>query len=103
MTYIQPNKHKTILNLILGVIVCALFVGVFSLVALYNNVVNVSQNIQTAKSQLDAVGAQNTSLNNQVVTALAKVQSSDLGQQDGLVEDNHPQYLNQSSSLASQQ
>ncbi len=103
MTYIQPNKNKTILNLVLGVVVCALFIGVFSLVTLYNNVVNVSQNIQTAKSKLDAIGAQNTSLNNQVVTALASAQTSNLGELDGLVADAHPQYFNQSWSLASQQ
>jgi hypothetical protein len=105
MTYIHPENHKSILNFIIAGLIFTSFVGAFWLVALYNNTVNLNHNIAAAKSELDSVGAKNTTLNNQVVAALGNVQSGDLATADGLVQDNHPQYFptNQSWPIASQQ
>lgn len=111
MTYIHPERNqKNILNFILTGLIFTCLLGVFWLIALYNNVVNLSHNLATAKTQLDAVGAQNTSLNNQVVAAMGDVTSGDLAVAGGLVQDNHPAYftINQPSTqqswpIASQQ
>ena len=102
MTYIQSDHHRSsILNFVLAGLIFTSLVGVFWLIALYNNVVNVSHNITTAKAQLDSIGAQNTVLNSQVVVALGNVTSGDLATADGLVQDNNPQYF-QTWPLASQ-
>lgn len=104
MTYIHPNYHnKSILSLVLAGLIFTSLVGVFWLVALYNNVVNLDHNITAAKSELDSIGAQNTALNNQVAAALGNVTSGNLAAADGLVQDNHPHYFQQSWPIASQQ
>lgn len=104
MTYIQPDNHqKNILNFVIAGLIFTSLVGVFCLVALYNNIVNLDHNFTTAKATLDSIGAQNSILNGQVATALGNVASGDLATANGLVTDNHPQYFNQTWPLASQQ
>jgi len=105
MTYIQPDSHqKNILNVIIAGLIFTSLVGVFLLVGLYNNVVNLNHTITATKAQLDSIGAANTVLNGQVVAALGNVTSGDLATADGLVQDNHPTYFPNSQTwpLASQ-
>ena len=104
MTYIHSTNNKNILNFILGGLVFASLVGVFSLVTLYNKVVDLNHSISAAKTELDSVGAKNTSLNNQLIVALHSIESSNLAAQQSLIEDKHPEYLslNQSWPIASQ-
>jgi cell division protein FtsL len=102
MTYIQPNQNKNILNRVIFGLVVVLLVNIFWLITLYNNTVNLSHNIAEAKTQLDSIGAKNTALNNQVLAALGSIQTDSIKTQNGLVEDNHPQYLSQSWPIASQ-
>ena len=106
MTYIHPDRPvKSILNRIIAGLIFTSLIGVIWLVALYNNVVNLNQNIATAKTELNSIGASNTTLQNQVVAALGNIESGNLAAQYDLVQDNHPQYLptNQSWPIASQQ
>lgn len=105
MTYIHPDKNKSILNYILAGLIFFTLGGIFLLVTLYNNVVNLDHNIATMKSQVDSIGAENTTLNNQVVATLGGGGLQDIATENGLVVDNHPQYFptNQSWPIASQQ
>jgi hypothetical protein len=97
MTYIQPNNHqKSTLNFVIAGLILTSLVGVFWLVALYNNIVNLDHTITTEKAAVDSIGAQNTTLNGQVAVALGNVASGDLATADGLVAENHPQYFQQS-------
>ena len=94
MTYIHPDYHsKSILNMVLAGLVCISLLGVFWLVALYNNIVNLNHNIAAMKADLDSVGAANTTLNSQITAALNTVTQGNLAAVDGLVQDNHPTYL----------
>jgi len=102
MTYIHPDHHKSILNLVLAGLVFSSLVGIVWTVALYNNVVNLNHAIAAEKAQLDSIGANNTAINNRVVAALGNIQSADLAAQNGLVQDNHPQYFSPSWPIASQ-
>lgn len=102
MTYIQPNNRINILNLAIAGLAFLSLVGIFCLVALYNNIVNLNHNIAAAKTELDSIGSNNTTLNNQVIAALGNVQSANMAAGDGLVADNHPQYFTQSWPIASQ-
>ena len=60
MTFIQPSKNKNILNLVLVVLVLALFTGTFWVIIAYNQTVSISHDIAKAKSELDSVGTANT-------------------------------------------
>jgi hypothetical protein len=99
MTYIHPDHRQLqILNLVIAGLIFTSLVGVFSLVALYNNIVNLNHNIAAAKSELDTVGANNTALNHQVTAAMGNLISDNLAMADGLVQDNHPQYFQLSTN-----
>ena len=104
MTFLQPQKHFNIQNFIIGFLSVLVLGGVFWVVIAYNNTVNLSHNITAAKSQLDSIGAQTTSLNNDIVAMLGSAQIGSLAAADGLVQDNKPQYfyINQQWSIASQ-
>lgn len=104
MTFIQPTKHINTLNVIIALLVVALLGGTFWLVVAYNKTVDLSQDIVSDTAQLQSVGAQNTALNNQVLTTLGSTNFTSLAAADGLVEDKNPQYftIDQQWPLASQ-
>ena len=91
MTYIH-SEHRTIsiFNLAIAGLIFTSFVGVFWLIALYNNIVDLNHSITASKAQLDSVGAQNTALNSQIASSLGSVNSDNIASADGLVQDNHP-------------
>ncbi len=93
MTFLQPNRNKSIVNRILAGLAVALVAGVFGMVALYNATVNLGHNIAAAKTELDAVGAESTQLNNQVINDLSGSGLAAAASADGLVADNNPQYF----------
>lgn len=104
MTFIQPTKHANILNVVIALLVVALLGGTFWLVVAYNKTVDLSHNIVSEKAQLQSVGAQDTALNNQVISTLGGANFTALAAADGLVEDKNPQYFtaNQQWPIASQ-
>lgn len=82
------------MNLILGVLAIAVTAGVFGMVALYNTTVNLNHNITEAKAELDAIGAENTTLSNRVFAALGSGDAlANAMAADGLVQDQKPQYF----------
>ena len=93
MTFIQPNKPKSLITMILGVLVITILAGTFWLVVAYNQIVNVSHNISAMKAQLDTIGAENTAASNQLVATLSAGQAAAIASQDGLVQENKPQYI----------
>ena len=94
MTFIQPNKNNSLFRAFLIFIVIGLVGGTFWLIALYNSTVAMQHEIAAAKVQLDAIGAENTALNNQVVTTLGDTgRLSALAAEEGLVMNSKPQYL----------
>lgn len=93
MTFIQPNKNKSFLNIIIVLFVVAIVSGIFGMVALYNATVNLNHNLTEAKKELDAVGAASTKLNNQIVAALAGSSLTAAVTRAGLVEEKKPNYF----------
>ena len=93
MTFIQPNKKSIVFRLFLILIITGLTGGTFWLIALYNQTVNLNHEIAAAKAELDSVGAENTALNNQIVTMLGNTgQLSAIATEGGLVIAK-PQYV----------
>jgi hypothetical protein len=81
------------LNVVIALLVVALLGGTFWLVIAYNKTVDLSQDIVSIKAQLQTVGAENTSLNNQVLATLGGADFTSLAAADGLVQDKNPQYF----------
>lgn len=104
MTFIQPSKRIDIQNAVIALLVCALLGGTFLLVIAYNKTVDLSHDIASDKAQLDSIGAENTSLNNNILATLGGSDFSALASADGLVTDRNPQYfpINEQWPLASQ-
>ena len=71
---------------------------------LYNNTVNLGRTISDAKTELDAMSAQNIGLNNVIIADLGSDQTTANAEKDNLVEDKNPQYFSVDSKwlLASQ-
>ncbi|HEX4103922.1 MAG TPA: hypothetical protein VHZ04_00375 [Candidatus Paceibacterota bacterium] len=107
MTFIQPNKkfkfNASLVNLVLGVLVVGVAAGVFGMVAFYNSTVNLSHDIATAKAELDSIGAQNTTLNNEILAATTGAQFTNLAGPDGLVAVSNPQYFQESQDPQTKQ
>ena len=94
MTFIKPNKNSNLFRFLLALIVVLLVGGTFWLIMLYNHTVAMGQEIAAAKAELDTIGAQNTALNNQIVTKLGNTdQLTAIATADGLVMDAKPQYV----------
>jgi len=104
MTFIQPKKYFDFQNLVMVALAVMVFVGTFFIIVEYNKTVDLNHNILSAKTQLDAIGAANTLLNNDVIATLGGGQISALAEADNLVEQNKPQYfsINQQWPIASQ-
>jgi cell division protein FtsB len=94
MTFIRPNKTSVAFRIFLVLIIIGLAGGTFWLIALYNQTVALSHQISVAKTQLDTIGAENTSINNQIVTMLGDTgQLTAIATSDGLIVDSRPQYV----------
>ncbi len=94
MTFIQPNKNSSLFRVVLALLVVGLVGGTFWLITLYNRTVAMEHEIATAKTELDTIGAQNTALNNEIVTTLGNTdQLTAIATSDGLVIDAKPQYV----------
>lgn len=104
MTFIQPTKHINTLNVVIALLVVALLGGTFWLIVAYNKTVDLSQDIVSDTAQLQSVGAENTTLNNQALATLGGANFASIAAADGLVEDKNPQYftIDQQWPLASQ-
>jgi cell division protein FtsB len=93
MTFIRPNKQNIFIRLFLVLVVVGLVGGTFWLITLYNQTVNLDHKIAAAKAELDAIGAENTALNNRIVMMLGDAsQLTAVASSDGLVIVK-PQYV----------
>jgi cell division protein FtsB len=93
MTFIQPNKPKSLITIVIAGLSLAAFTGTFWLVVAYNQTVNLSHNIAAAKAELDSIGAENTAVSNQLVASMSSDQAAVIAAHDGLVQENKPQYV----------
>jgi len=94
MTFYKPDKNNTVLRIFLAIVIMSLVGGTFWLITLYNQTVNLNHEISAAKAQLDTIGAENTAINNKIVTMLGDTdQLTAMATSDGLVVDARPQYV----------
>lgn len=93
MTFIQPNKHKGLFNIVLAALAVAVVFGTFGMIALYNETVNLTHNITAAQNELNSIGATSTVLNNEIISALGRGSIAGLAANAGLVMESKPQYF----------
>lgn len=104
MTFIQPKKYFNIQNAVITMLILCVLGATALVIVEYNKTVNLNHNILAAKTELNAVGAENTQLSNGVIATLGDGQIGALAAADGLVAENKPQYfsINQQWPIASQ-
>lgn len=93
MTFIQPHKHNSFLNGILVLFAVALVAGTAGMVGLYNATVNLDHTITATKTELDAAGARNTAMNNEIVAKLGGGDLAKMAADTGLITESKPQYF----------
>src|SRR5690348_9297426 len=98
MTFIQPHKQLNLLNGLLILLVILTVGATFTLVAVYNGIVNANHNLASLKAKLDQQGAANTDLQNRIVAMLGNDSMQQAAQSGALIEDKHPQYLSVSGN-----
>lgn len=93
MTFIKPESDPIWFRFFMTFLIVALVGGTFYLITLYNQTVRLSQEIAAARTELNSIGAENTTLNNQIITTLGNMnQLSAIATSDGLVI-ARPQYI----------
>jgi cell division protein FtsB len=93
MTFIKPESKSRWFGVFMTFMVVALLCGTSYLITIYNQTVRLSQEVAAARTALNTIGAENTTLNNQIITTLGNVnQLSAIATSDGLVI-AHPQYV----------
>jgi cell division protein FtsL len=93
MTFIQPNKHSGLMNVLLAFFAVALVAGTVGMIGLYNATVNTDRAITDMKTELDAIGARNIALNSEVSATLSGSDLTALAASDGLVAESKPTYF----------
>lgn len=104
MTLIQPKKESRSSSTIFIFLLIPIFVGVVSIVIIYNQIVSLNHEISEAQKRIQTVKAENSELKEKVfsffsATSLEKAISS-----GGLIKDKNPEYftLNNQWALVSQ-
>jgi len=90
MTFIQPNKNRSVLNKIL------LLLGIFTvlssiwLVMLYNKLVNLNHGLSEIKSEFSEIQESNLAVKTRIFDL---INSSDPSSVGDLVQEKNPEYL----------
>jgi hypothetical protein len=93
MTFIQPTKHLSLLNIVIAMLIVGILGGTFWIIVAYNKTVDLSHNIVSMKAELDAIGASSTALNNTIISTLGGANFQTLAAADNLVPEKNPQYF----------
>jgi hypothetical protein len=93
MTYIQPNKNHSTLNILLIFLGIGFFLGAVWLVILYNNSVNFSHGLSEMKSEFQEVQTVNVELKEKIFSVLDSLNSKSIAASHNLVQEKKPQYL----------
>ena len=90
MTYIQPNKNKSILNNILIVLGIFTVLSSFWLVMLYNKSVNLDHGISRMKTEFSAIQSENLAIKTKIFNLINSSDPSSIG---GLIQEKNPEYI----------
>ncbi len=90
MTFIQPNKNKSVLNRIFILLGIFTVLSSVSLVMLYNKTVNINHGLSQMKSELSDIQSQNLAVKSKIFNL---INSSDPSSFGGLVQEKNPEYI----------
>jgi cell division protein FtsB len=100
MTIIQPPRANIFLNVIIAILITALFSGSFWLVTLYNRLVNLNHNILELTVELNKLQAANAEVKKEIFAILDSQNLERLAGEKRLVKDLSPEYLTISKEQA---
>ena len=90
MTFLQPNKNRSMLNIILIFMgICTVLSSVW-LVMLYNKMVNLNHGLSEMKSELSDIQAENLAAKAEVFDRINASNPADFG---NLIQEKNPEYL----------
>lgn len=93
MTFIQPNKNKNILNLIIAGLTLGIILISFILIVVYNKQVGLEHGIAAMNAEMQKVQAANAELKEKTVAILGGENSEIFAAERGLTQDRNPGYL----------
>ena len=93
MTFIQPNKNKSILNSIITALVLGMALISLWLIILYNQTVNLDHAILNFDRELQKLQIANAELKEKTVALLAGDNLAAFAAERSLVQERSPQYL----------
>ena len=92
MTFIQPNKNNRPNIRILAALLFLVAAGSFSVIVLYNNLVNLEHGAAAAKAQTGSIEAQKTDIQSKMFALLDASKSEALSSGE-LVQEKSPEYF----------
>ena len=91
MTVIQPNKNRSLIQLMF--IFGAILVSIASLyVVLYSKTVSLKHDIQEVETELNTLKVQNAELKNSFYSVVDSRELDKLAQEKGLIYDKNPKW-----------
>lgn len=93
MTFIQPNKHSSILNIIIGALAAGVLSAVIVLIMVYNGTVSSARATRGAREEQKQLETENSELKRRVFADFDPVRMAAFAAERGMVSDRQPQYL----------
>ncbi|TSC81625.1 MAG: Uncharacterized protein G01um101420_939 [Parcubacteria group bacterium Gr01-1014_20] len=94
MTFIQPKKESNPFVRLNTLLLIPIFLGLVSLVILYNQVVSANHEAGAAREKLELVEVENAELKEKLFGLFSGNGVNELAVRGGLVSDKNPEYFN---------
>ncbi|MEK7608347.1 MAG: hypothetical protein AAB495_02110 [Patescibacteria group bacterium] len=93
MTYIQPKKSYSLINILLAAAVLGVLGGAAGLIMIYNQTVALSHGIQISKNELRAIETANAEMKGKIFSLFDPESVTAFASGRGLIIDKNPQYI----------
>jgi len=93
MTLIQPNKQKKFFTKIAIAAFVPVVGGIFWLIILYNQNVNLTHNLDERKTELQSLEANNAELKEQFFALFTASNVEQFAKERGLIKEKNPRYF----------
>lgn len=93
MTYIQPKKHHSLINLFLVIVAVGVLGGAVGLIIIYNQTVTLSHGTSEAKTALRAIETANAEVKERIFSLFDPAHVAAFAAERGLTVDKNPHYI----------
>lgn len=93
MTYIQPKKDNSFINILLFAVALSVLGGAVSLIVIYNQTVSLAHGTQETREALRATETANAELKERIFLLFDPAHVTAFAAERGLVIDKNPHYI----------